>query len=43
MLTAGSGTPYSRQSNITQEATYGISEQTLAGSLYGSRLPGNLE
>ena len=40
MLTAGSGTPYSRQSNITQEATYGISEQTtLAGSLYGSRLP----
>jgi outer membrane receptor for ferrienterochelin and colicin len=40
MLNAGSGTPYSRQSNITQEATYGISEQiTLDGSLYGSRLP----
>jgi hypothetical protein len=40
MLSAGSGTPYSKQSNITQEATYGISEQTtLEGSLYGSRLP----
>ena len=40
MFTAGSGTPYSKQSNITQEATYGISEQTtLEGSLYGSRLP----
>ena len=40
MMSAGSGTPYSKQSNITQEATYGISEQTtLEGSLYGSRLP----
>ena len=39
-MSAGSGTPYSKQSNITQEATYGISEQTtLEGSLYGSRLP----
>jgi outer membrane receptor protein involved in Fe transport len=40
MFLAGSGTPYSKQSNITQEATYGINERsTLEGSLYGSRLP----
>ena len=40
MFSAGSGTPYSKQSNITQEATYGINERsTLEGSLYGSRLP----
>ena len=40
MFSAGSGTPYSKQSNITQEATYGINERsTLEGSLNGSRLP----
>jgi outer membrane receptor protein involved in Fe transport len=40
MLSAGSGTPYSRQSNITQEAADGINDRsTLEGSLNGSRLP----
>ena len=40
IFSAGSGTPYSKQSNITQEATYRNSErETLEGSLYGSRLP----
>jgi len=40
MLSAGSGTPYSRQSNITQEAASGINDRsTLAGNLNGSRLP----
>lgn len=40
MLSAGSGTPYSRQSNITQEAAEGINDRsTLEGSLNGSRLP----
>jgi len=40
MLSAGSGTPYSRQSNITQEAAEGINDRsTLAGNLNGSRLP----
>jgi len=40
MMSAGSGTPYSRQSNITQEAASGISDRsTLTGSLNGSRLP----
>ena len=40
MFSAGSGTPYSRQSNITQEAAAGINDRsTLAGSLNGSRLP----
>ena len=40
MFSAGSGTPYSKQSNITQDATYGINERsTLEGSLNGSRLP----
>ncbi len=39
-LDAGSGTPYSRQSNITQEAAFGINDRsTLSGSLNGSRLP----
>ncbi len=39
-LAAGSGTPYSRQSNITQEAADGINDRsTLEGSLNGSRLP----
>ena len=40
MMSAGSGTPYSRQSNITQEAAEGISDRSvLMGSLNGSRLP----
>ena len=40
MMSAGSGTPYSRQSNITQEAATGINDRsTLSGSLNGSRLP----
>ena len=40
MLSAGSGTPYSKQSNITQEAASGINDRsTLQGSLNGSRLP----
>tara|TARA_B100000902_G_scaffold39610_1_gene47137 strand:- start:2069 stop:5791 length:3723 start_codon:yes stop_codon:yes gene_type:complete len=39
-MDAGSGTPYSRQSNITQEAASGINDRsTLSGSLNGSRLP----
>ena len=40
MLSAGSGTPYSRQSNITQEAASGINDRSvLSGSINGSRLP----
>ena len=40
MLSIGSGTPYSRQSNITQEAADGINDRsTLMGSINGSRLP----
>ena len=40
VLSAGSGTPYSKQSNITQEAASGINDRsTLEGSLNGSRLP----
>jgi outer membrane receptor protein involved in Fe transport len=40
MLAAGSGTPYSRQSNITQEVATGINDRSvMAGSLNGSRLP----
>ena len=40
MMAAGSGTPYSRQSNITQEVASGINDRsTLTGSLNGSRLP----
>ena len=39
-LSAGSGTPFSKQSNITQEAADGINDRsTLEGSLNGSRLP----
>ena len=42
-LDAGSGTPYSRQSNITQEAAFGINDRsTLSGSLNGSRFHGSL-
>ena len=37
---AGSGTPYSRQANITQDAAFGISQRsTLDGNINGSRLP----
>ena len=40
MMSAGSGTPYSKQSNITQEAASGINDRsTLSGSINGSRLP----
>ncbi|HJN63669.1 MAG TPA: carboxypeptidase regulatory-like domain-containing protein [Flavobacteriales bacterium] len=40
IVSAGSGTPYSKQSNITQEAAFGIHKQgSLDGTLYGSRLP----
>ncbi len=40
MMSSGSGTPYSKQSNITQEAASGINDRsTLQGSLNGSRLP----
>jgi outer membrane receptor protein involved in Fe transport len=40
IFSTGSGTPYSRQSNITQEAAEGINDRsTLAGSINGSRLP----
>ena len=40
MMSAGSGTPYSKQSNITQEAADGINDRsTLSGSINGSRLP----
>ena len=37
---AGSGTPYSKQSNVTQDAAFGISSRPiLDGSMNGSRLP----
>ena len=40
IISAGSGTPFSKQSNITQEAAFGINDRsTLEGTLYGSRLP----
>ena len=40
MFNAGSGTPYSKQSNVTQNATYLNSERsTVQGRLNGSRLP----
>jgi hypothetical protein len=39
---AGSGTPYSRQSNITQDAAFGINERhLLAGNINGSNKPWN--
>ncbi|MDO9185192.1 MAG: carboxypeptidase regulatory-like domain-containing protein [Bacteroidia bacterium] len=41
---AGSGTPYSRQRNITQEAAFGISQRSnLAGQVNGSNLPWNFK
>ena len=40
MISAGSGTPFSKQSNVPQEAAFGINDRsTLEGTLYGSRLP----
>jgi hypothetical protein len=40
VATAGSGTPYSRQENITKEGFFGINQRSnLSGSLNGSRLP----
>ena len=40
---AGSGTPFTKQSNITQAAAFGINNRsTLDGSLNGSRLPWNV-
>jgi outer membrane receptor protein involved in Fe transport len=40
VLSAGSGTPFSKQSNITQEAAFGIHKQSsLSGTINGSRLP----
>lgn len=40
IIIAGSGTPYSRQSNITQDGAFGINQRsTLEGSLNGSRNP----
>ena len=40
IISAGSGTPFSKQSNVTQEAAFGINDRsTLEGTLYGSRLP----
>jgi outer membrane receptor protein involved in Fe transport len=40
VVIAGSGTPYSKQSNITQEGAFGINDRsTLDGSINGSRLP----
>ena len=40
VLSAGSGTPFSKQSNVTQEAAFGINDRsTLDGTIYGSRLP----
>lgn len=40
VLRAGSGTPYTRQSNVTPEAQFGVQKrQILDGSVNGSRLP----
>jgi outer membrane receptor protein involved in Fe transport len=40
IVTAGSGTPFSKQANITQEAASGINDRSvLEGSINGSRLP----
>lgn len=40
VLRAGSGTPYTRQSNVTPEAQFGVQNRpTLDGSVNGSRLP----
>lgn len=40
VLRAGSGTPYSRQSNVTPEAQFGVQKRSvLDGMVNGSRLP----
>lgn len=40
VIRAGSGTPYTRQSNVTPEAQFGVQKrQILDGSVNGSRLP----
>jgi hypothetical protein len=40
VMRAGSGVPYSRQFNVTQDASFGIADRsTLKGSINGSRLP----
>jgi Carboxypeptidase regulatory-like domain/TonB-dependent Receptor Plug Domain len=40
LANAGSGTPYSRQSNISQEATFGNADRSLlSGQINGSNLP----
>jgi len=40
VIRAGSGTPYTRQSNVTPEAQFGVQKrQVLDGSVNGSRLP----
>ena len=40
IVSAGSGTPFSKQGNITQEAAFGINDRSvLEGSINGSRLP----
>ena len=40
---AGSGTPFTKQSNVTQDAAFGINNRSvLDGSLNGSRLPWNV-
>jgi hypothetical protein len=40
VLRAGSGTPYSKQSNISQDAAFGIAtRRTLSGDINGSNLP----
>jgi len=40
VIIAGSGTPYTKQSNITQAAAFGINNRSsLEGSLNGARLP----
>jgi len=40
VATAGSGTPYSQQQNVTREAMFGINDRDyLDGSINGSRLP----
>ncbi|TND03930.1 MAG: TonB-dependent receptor, partial [Bacteroidetes bacterium] len=40
VVRAGSGVPYSRQFNVTQDGAFGVAQRsTLKGSIHGSRLP----
>lgn len=42
LVQGGSGTPYTRQQNVTQEVSIGVQQRAaLKGGLNGSRLPGN--